>query len=215
MLTNAPEIDIVYDDADIVIINKPGGLLSIPGRGEDKQDCVTRRLQSLYPDMIEQPSVHRLDMYTSGLMIIAITREAHRDLSKQFQNRKVIKEYTALLEGLVTAESGEIHLPFRVDLDNRPYQIYDPVHGKMGSTIWQRLAYENKTTRILFSPLTGRTHQLRLHASHHLGLGCPIVGDSLYGSGKDGDQMMLHASHLVFTHPGTGQSMTFSSPPPF
>jgi tRNA pseudouridine32 synthase/23S rRNA pseudouridine746 synthase len=215
MLVNNYEIEILYNDADIVVINKPGGLLSVPGRGEDKQDCVTRRLQCLYPDMIEQPSVHRLDMYTSGLMVVAISREAHRNLSEQFQNRKVIKKYTALLEGLVSAENGEIHLPFRVDLDNRPYQIYDPVHGKMGSTSWQRLGYENNTTRILFTPFTGRTHQLRVHASHHLGLGCPIVGDSLYGSGNDGDQMMLHASHLVFTHPENGTSMIFDSPPPF
>lgn len=215
MLPDKIVIDILYKDADIVVINKPGGLLSVPGRGEDKQDCVTRRLQRMYPGMIEQPSVHRLDMYTSGLMVVAISREAHRNLSIQFQNRTVSKEYTALLEGLVTTESGEIHLPFRVDLDNRPYQVYDPVHGKMGSTIWQRLGFENKTTRIRFIPLTGRTHQLRVHASHHLGLGCPIVGDSLYGSGNDGDQMMLHASHLVFTHPDTNAIMTFNSPSPF
>ena len=112
-------------------------------------------------------------------------------------------------------EQGEIHLPFRVDLENRPHQIYDPVHGKMGSTVWQRLGHENGRTRVRFIPLTGRTHQLRLHASHPLGLGCPIVGDSLYGAGKDGDTMLLHACRLAFSHPATGQRLTFTSSPPF
>lgn len=215
MHTNSLDIHIVHDDEQFIVVNKPGGLLSVPGRGPEKQDCVVRRLQQIYPAMIEQPSVHRLDMYTSGLMVVAISSEVHRILSRQFETRKVHKEYTALLEGTVENPEGEIQLPFRLDPDNRPYQIYDPVHGKMGVTRWQRLGHENGRTRIRFIPLTGRTHQLRLHAANQRGLGCPIVGDSLYGSGNEGEQMMLHASYLSFTHPDTHEVVSFSSQPPF
>jgi tRNA pseudouridine32 synthase/23S rRNA pseudouridine746 synthase len=148
-------------------------------------------------------------------MVIAVTDEAHRHLNRQFEAREVLKEYTALLEGEVELTAGEIRLPFRLDPDNRPYQIHDPVHGKMGISRWRRLRHEAGRTRVLFMPLTGRTHQLRLHAAHRLGLGCPIVGDSLYGSGHDGEQMMLHASSLTFTHPVTGQGLSFFSRPPF
>lgn len=213
--TNNKHIQILYEDTSLVVITKPGGLLSVPGRGADKQDCVTTRLQALYPEMIAQPSVHRLDMYTSGLMVVAITKEAHRHLSIQFENRSVKKEYTAVLEGKPTGASGEIQLPFRVDLDNRPIQIHDPIHGKMGITFWQKIRCQNTRTRVKFTPITGRTHQLRVHAAHTLGLGCPIVGDSLYGSGKDGDQMMLHASYLEFSHPDTGHILNFTSAAPF
>jgi tRNA pseudouridine32 synthase/23S rRNA pseudouridine746 synthase len=209
------EIEIIHADPALIVVNKPGGLLSVPGRGPEKQDCVVRRLQHLYPAMIAQPSVHRLDMYTAGLMVIAVTDEAHRHLNRQFEAREVLKEYTALLEGEVELTAGEIRLPFRLDPDNRPYQIHDPVHGKMGISRWRRLRHEAGRTRVLFMPLTGRTHQLRLHAAHRLGLGCPIVGDSLYGSGHDGEQMMLHASSLTFTHPVTGQGLSFFSRPPF
>lgn len=208
-------IDILYHDMEIVVVNKPGGLLSVPGRGPDKQDCLSTRLRLRFPEMIDQPSVHRLDMYTTGLMVFAVSRNAHRHLSRQFSEREVKKEYTALLEGVVEEEHGEIHLPFRVDIDRRPYQIYDPVHGKMGSTIWHRVNHENGRTRIQFIPLTGRTHQLRLHAAHQLGLGCPIVGDHLYGTGREGDPMLLHASRLAFAHPATGVHLDFASPPPF
>lgn len=215
MPVNNPEIEIVYADPAFLVVNKPGGLLSVPGRGAGKQDCVVRRLQRLYPAMIAQPAVHRLDMYTSGLMVFAVTAEAHRHLNRQFEAREVQKEYTALLEGRVEQTAGEIRLPFRLDPDNRPYQIHDPVHGKMGISRWQLLGHENGRSRVLFLPLTGRTHQLRLHAAHQLGLGCPIVGDSLYGSGRDGEQMMLHASRLAFSHPVTSERLSFSSSPPF
>lgn len=208
-------VPVLYKDEALVVVEKPGGLLSVPGRGPEKQDCLARRLQCRFTEMIQQPAVHRLDMFTSGLMVIAITQEAHKKLSKQFEQRTVRKEYTAVVEGLVQEAKGEIHLPFRVDIDNRPYQIYDPVHGKMGITRWYRLAQNNQTTRIKFIPLTGRTHQLRVHAAHHLGLGCPIVGDSLYGSGSEGDPMLLHASYLAFSHPLTGENMEFMSPPDF
>ncbi|MGB3209175.1 MAG: RluA family pseudouridine synthase [Desulforhopalus sp.] len=217
MMKNQTDIEILYQDSEIVVTNKPGGLLSVPGRGPEKQDCVTGRLRRLFPNMIDQPAVHRLDMYTSGLMVFAITAETHRNLSGQFEKREVVKKYIAVVEGIICESGGEIHLPFRLDPDNRPLQIYDPTSGKMGSTQWRKIAAAENTTRIEFTPLTGRTHQLRVHAAHPrpTGLGAPIVGDSLYGFGKEGDQMMLHATFLQFTHPSTKSVINFSSTPPF
>jgi len=217
-MNRPPEkLAILYRDSEIVVVDKPGGLLAVPGRGADKQDCVASRLRSQFPEMIGQPAVHRLDMYTSGLMVFAVTAGAHRLLCGQFEKRAVVKKYLALVEGCIEQNSGEIHLPYRLDPNNRPRQIYDPVHGKMGSTSWQRLETSGSITRIEFSPLTGRTHQLRVHAAHPrpMGLGAPIVGDSLYGSGKEGDQMMLHASFLQFLHPRTSAQLAFVSAPPF
>lgn len=208
-------LTIHYHDDAIVVTDKPGGLLAVPGRGPARQDCLVSRLRRRFPEMIAQPAVHRLDMFTSGLMVLALTREAHRMLSKQFEERTVVKRYLAMLEGTVPGERGEIQLPFRLDPDNRPFQIYDPIHGKMGHTLWETLSVENGRTRVLFTPITGRTHQLRLHAAHHLGLGCPIVGDSLYGRGREGDRMLLHASVLEFDHPETGVRMRFASPAGF
>lgn len=215
MGTKTLQLKILYHDADIVIINKPGGLLSVPGRGADKQDCISKRLKEIFPDMIYQPAVHRLDMYTSGLMVFARTKEAHRKLSIQFEKHQVHKQYQALLEGIIEGDKGEIHLSFRLDLDNRPIQIYDPRHGKPGITRWTNLGIQSGKTRIEFTPLTGRTHQLRLHSAHPLGLGTPIIGDSLYGSGEDGDQMMLHATALQFLHPESKENICFKSLPPF
>jgi tRNA pseudouridine32 synthase/23S rRNA pseudouridine746 synthase len=211
------EIEIVYQDSEIVVINKPGGMLAVPGRGPEKQDCVAARLRRYFPNMIRQPAVHRLDMYTSGLMVFAVTTEAHRFLSGQFEQRKVVKKYIAVVEGILEEVGGEIHLPFRLDPDNRPLQIYDPVHGKMGITSWRKIKTTDTTTQVEFTPLTGRTHQLRVHAAHPrpMGLGAPIVGDSLYGSGKEGDQMMLHATLLRFAHPETTKTLEFKTVPPF
>ncbi len=208
-------VKILYQDTDIVVINKPGGLLAVPGRGPDKQDCVSTRLQQLFDQMIPQPAVHRLDMYTSGVMVYAMTAQVHRILSMQFEKRQVKKCYVALLDGLIQKDKGEIRLPFRLDLENRPLQIYDPEKGKMGVTLWQNLSIEKNRTRIAFTPLTGRTHQLRVHSAHPLGLGLPIAGDSLYGSGSDGDTMFLHATYLRFSHPTTNTPVEFHSPAPF
>jgi len=208
-------VKILYQDTDIVVINKPGGLLAVPGRGPDKLDCVATRLQQLFEQMIVQPAIHRLDMYTSGVMVYAITALAHRTLSMQFEKRQVKKRYVALLEGSINNDRGEIHLPFRLDPENRPLQVYDPQKGKMGVTLWEKIGHEEGTTRIAFTPLTGRTHQLRVHSAHPLGLGTPIVGDSLYGSGKDGDKMFLHATDLRFSHPTTNQPVEFHNPAPF
>lgn len=210
-----PDPVVIFRDAALLVVDKPAGLLAVPGRGPDKQDCVVARLRPLVPAMIAQPAVHRLDMATSGLMIIAVTAEAHRRLSRQFEAREVDKRYTALLDGIVAEREGEIRLPFRLDPDNRPYQIHDPIHGKLGITAWRRLAIEGERTRIVFTPLTGRTHQLRVHAAHRLGLGIPIVGDRLYGRGGEGERMMLHASFLGFMHPISGAAMAFESPAPF
>lgn len=208
-------MEIVFADEAIVVVGKPGGLLAVPGRGPDKQDCIAARLRHLFPAMIDQPAVHRLDMYTSGLMVFAVTAEAHKVLSRQFEDRLVDKRYMALVEGVVAGESGEIRLPFRLDPDNRPLQIYDPLHGKLGITRWQKVAVEGQYTRIIFTPFTGRTHQLRVHSAHPLGLAAPIVGDSLYGTGQDGDRMCLHATFLQFHHPLTGKALQFHSEPPF
>ena len=227
--------EIIYSDHHIVVINKPAGMLSIPGRGPERQDSAASRICSLFQDCIKQPSVHRLDMDTSGLMVFALTPEAHRNLSIQFQNSEVHKKYIAILEGLIGSTysnsksspvSGRIELKFRLNPANRPYQIYDPVNGKTGITIWKKLNESNGRTRVEFEPLTGRTHQLRLHSAHPYksdesgGLGCPIVGDRLYGSSNDeehekGIRMLLHASKLEFKHPETSDLMSFKSNPEF
>ncbi|RPH38649.1 MAG: RluA family pseudouridine synthase, partial [Desulfobulbaceae bacterium] len=156
--TNEPII--VFQDSALVVVVKPGGLLAVPGRGIEKQDCVVARIRRMLPEMIEQPAVHRLDMHTSGLMVLAVTQQAHRQLSRQFEQRQVDKRYIALLEGIISLQEGEIRLPFRLDPDNRPYQVYDPLQGKMGITRWRHLGTEDGRTRIEFTPLSGRTHQL-------------------------------------------------------
>lgn len=212
-----PQIDlpVIYKDPALAVVNKPGGLLSVPGRGPDKIDSVETRLKALFPGCINQPAVHRLDMDTSGLILLAFNTEAHGRLSKQFQERLVEKQYIALLDGRIGPSGGEIRLAFRLDPENRPYQKYDPELGKLGITRWEKIGIEDGKTRVLFHPLTGRTHQLRLHAAHERGLGCPVIGDRLYGNGQPGDPMCLHASSLRFTHPDTGIVLQFESPPPF
>jgi tRNA pseudouridine32 synthase/23S rRNA pseudouridine746 synthase len=215
------ELEILFTDSEIIVVNKPGNLLAVPGRGPDKQDCVVSRVKSLFPDSIAQPAVHRLDMATSGLMVLARTVQAHRNLSEQFARQQVKKKYIALLDGRVDGKQGKIVLKFRLDPDNRPWQVYDPVHGKTGISRWQCLKIsgpepdDRYVSRIAFRPLTGRTHQLRLHAAHPEGLGCPIIGDSLYGSGQQGDPMFLHAAELSFFHPQSKEWLTFTSTVPF
>ena len=209
------DLHIIHSDPSLVVVNKPGGLLAVPGRGPDRQNCIVNRARQHFPDMVAQPAVHRLDMQTSGLMLLARNSEAHRDLSRQFAQRLVRKRYIALLEGAIPSESGTIALSFRLDPENRPYQVYDPNNGKEGVTLWRKLAEEPAGTRVEFTPLTGRTHQLRLHAAHRLGLNAPIIGDSLYGNGRFGDKMFLHSAYLAFIHPVTGTLCAFFSEPPF
>lgn len=201
-----------------MVVDKPSGFLSVPGRGAEKVDSVAHRISASIPGCIEQPAVHRLDMDTSGLLVLALTREAHRNLSKQFQDRLTEKEYFALLDGELPEElgkSGTITLPFRLDIENRPYQIYDEAHGKMGTTHWRRVSIKEGITRMHFQPVTGRTHQLRVHSAHPKGLGLPILDDPLYGNGADPGKMKLHAAKLSFVHPVTGKQLTFNSPIPF
>ncbi len=209
------DLKIVAEYETFVVVEKPSGMLSIPGRGADKLDSVATRVRERYPDAIAQPTVHRLDMETSGLLVVALTKESHRNLSMQFQNRQVIKYYEALIEGEILAEEGRIELPFRLDIDNRPHQIYDEVYGKMGLTWWKRLGLENGRTRVEFIPLTGRTHQLRLHSSHEKGFGSPIEGDTLYGNGTTFFELKLHAKLLRFRSPESGELLNFESVVPF
>jgi len=215
MTKNELRIRLLYVDEEVIVVDKPAGLLSVPGRGPEMQDCVVNQVRDYFPDVIEQPAVHRLDMDTSGLMVLARNSRAHARLSEQFARRKVKKRYNAILEGEVAGDAGEIELAFRLDPDNRPHQVYDPVQGKVGITRWFKLAVHKGRTRVEFIPLTGRTHQLRLHAAHELGLGCPIVGDRLYGSRKPGERMLLHAQYLQFFHPATEKKQVFRSAVPF
>lgn len=213
-------LDIIYRDQHLVVVNKPAGLLSVPGRGPDKQDCIEARVKRLYPNCITQPAVHRLDMDTSGLLVLALDRQTHRELSKQFMNGEVSKQYVALLDGLVKEEAGTIELAFRLDPEHRPRQIHDPINGKIGITSWERIDVERGregrlVTRIRFTPLTGRTHQLRVHSAHPLGLGTSILGDRLYGTRIVDQRMALHACRICFTHPVTDEKLSFSSEPDF
>ena len=206
-------LDIIYQDSDVVVVNKPSGMLSIEGKGPDKQDCIASRVRSFFPSCISQPCIHRLDQATSGLMVLGLTKEAHDRLSLDFENRQVHKEYEALVDGLILEESGTIDLPIRLDVDNRPHQIVDPIQGKNAVTDWVRLSIDNlygqKVTRLRLIPKTGRTHQLRVHCAS--GLGHPILGDALYGSGQKEEvpRLMLQARSLSFNHPITGKLMSF------
>lgn len=217
-------LKIIYRDSDIVVVEKQSGLLSVPGRGEEKQDSVASRIRKLFPDCIAQPSVHRLDMETSGLMVLAFTKEAHKELSRQFEEKKVYKEYTALLDGKIHEQKGTLTLYFRLDVENRPHQIWDELHGKKALTEYEKLCEEEYTapngakrtvSRIKFVPHTGRTHQLRLASADIHGLKTPIIGDSLYGKCDEGERLMLHAKTLEFRHPSTGKRLRFESPEQF
>jgi len=208
-------LDIVYQDSSIVVVNKPSGMLSIEGKGPDKQDCIASRVRSFFPSCIAQPCIHRLDQATSGLMVLGLTEEAHRKLSMDFEQRNVHKEYEALVDGLILDDSGTIDLPMRLDVDNRPLQIVDSSLGKPALTEWQKLSIENhfgrKVTRLRLIPHTGRTHQLRVHCAY--GLEHPILGDALYGCSSGSDpsvpRLMLQARVLEFHHPVTGELMHF------
>lgn len=205
-------LEIIHRDADLVVVNKPSGLLSVPGRGPGRQDCVVTRLQALIPGCPAQPAAHRLDMDTSGLMVLGLTAASQRQLAMQFELRQVEKYYFAVLAGLIAGEAGQIELAFRLDPDNRPHQVHDPVNGKLGVTRWRKLGVRGDRTLVEFRPLTGRTHQLRVHAAHEKGLGCPIVGDRLYGTGTAPGQLQLQAAILGFDHPRTGQRLRFELP---
>lgn len=197
-------LQIVYEDAYLAVVNKPSGLRSVPG--VDIFDSVYSRLSSLLTDA-EPLMVHRLDMGTSGLLVVAKTAEVHKHLQQQFLDRKVSKRYTALLSKVIAETEGEIRLPLRPDPFNRPMQLVCFETGKKSSTRWRVVERTNGTTRIHFWPHTGRTHQLRMHAAHELGLNAPIVGDDLYGTADK--RLYLHAGELSFMHPVTREIMRF------
>lgn len=199
------ELETVYEDEHLLIINKPAEFMSVPGKFVI--DSVQERLKAQYPDSTGPMIVHRLDMSTSGIMIVTKSKEVHKVLQEQFKIRKVKKRYIALLDGLIENDVGYINLPLRVDLENRPYQIVCEEHGKSARTRYEVISRSEGRTRIHFYPITGRTHQLRVHASHHLGLNAPIVGDDLYGRREN--RLCLHAEAIWFVHPVSGDDMFF------
>ena len=199
--------EIIYQDDYLLAVNKPEALLSVPGLGEDKQDCVINRVLSDFPDA---RVVHRLDCYTSGIMLIALGIEVQRELNRQFRDREVDKSYEAVVHGRQEQQEGTMDLPMRCDIEDRPRQIIDFEQGKAAVTHWEVLSYENACTRLRLIPVTGRTHQLRLHCK---AMGYPIVGDRLYGD--EGEQlavrMQLHAKVIEFTHPDTQKRLRLQS----
>lgn len=205
------ELKIVYEDASIVIINKPAEFLSVPGKL--LHDSVYTRVKALYPKATGPLIVHRLDMSTSGLLVIAKDEETYKSLQRQFIKRTVKKRYVALLDGILEQTEGLIDLPLRVDLDDRPRQLVCYEHGKNAQTRWEVLSTNNNQTRVYFYPITGRTHQLRVHAAHQLGLKTPIVGDDLYGN--KAKRLYLHAESITFSHPQTGSLLTITEEAPF
>ena len=206
MLKNPAEgksIDIIYQDEYLVVINKPAEFLAVPGI--HIKDSVAERMKLQFPNATGPLVVHRLDMSTSGLMLIALTSEVYIDLQKQFIERKIHKEYEALLEGNLSQDKGEIRLPLRLDIDDRPRQLVCFKHGKSAHTNWEVIERKDGRTRVLFQPITGRTHQLRVHAAHSLGLNAPIVGDDLYGIMEN--RLHLHAAKIIFAHPVSKETM--------
>jgi tRNA pseudouridine32 synthase/23S rRNA pseudouridine746 synthase len=217
-------IAVVFQDDALLVVHKPAGLLSVPGRGADKQDCLSTRVQQQVPDAL---IVHRLDMATSGLMLMARSLAVQRTLSQAFSNRLVHKTYVAIVAGHLTAPGGglcndwsEINLPIAADWPRRPVRIIDPINGKPSLTRWRVMAHIGvfatvQSTRVELEPITGRTHQLRVHLQ---ALGHPILGDALYASDAvlaQSHRLLLHASNLRFAHPTSAQPMHFSCPPEF
>ena len=207
------ELEIVFEDEWLLVVNKPAGMLSVPGKAEDR-DSVYHRLKKKYPEATGPMIVHRLDMATSGLLLVAKTKKGHQDLQAQFANRSIKKRYVAVLDGIVLSErTGRIELPLCLNPLDRPRQIVSKEYGKEAITEYKIISESEKIidesersineprkyTRIVFYPLTGRTHQLRVHAAHPEGLGCPILGDELYG--KKADRLYLHAEYIEFRHP--------------
>ncbi|MEH2046176.1 RluA family pseudouridine synthase [Nostoc sp.] len=208
-------LPIIYEDEWLIAVNKPAGLLSVPGRYRDRQDSVLSRLRHLLPDGMALISVHRLDQETSGILLLARDRQTHRQLSQQFQQRQIHKVYEAILSGAVTVEQGKIDLPLWGDPENRPYQKVDWQHGKPSLTHFQVIAREGDYTRVEFTPLTGRTHQLRVHAADVQGLGITILGDRLYGCRAVTSWLHLHARELRFKHPQLEKTLHLQAITPF
>ena len=197
----------IYEDSSLLVIDKPAGLLTVPGKTDEPS--VESLLRKQYNEIF---MVHRLDQDPSGLMVVALTYEAYKNLQRQFLARTIFKKYIALVEGVVCG-SGTISLPLRPDIFDRPRQMVDAEHGKVAVTDYKVLAEEDGYTRVALTPHTGRTHQLRMHCAHVEGLGVPIMGDRLYG--KPAQRLYLHAAELAFNHPLTGERLQFTSAVPF
>ncbi len=202
---------IVHEDHEVLIVDKPHGLLSVPGKGEHLADCLLSRVKAAFPHAL---LVHRLDRDTSGVMVFALTPHAQRHLGLQFEKRQVRKVYVARVAGRVTEKSGTIDLPLIVDWPNRPKQKVDFENGKPAVTEWRLLRANEQESRLRLFPKTGRSHQLRVHC---LAIGHPILGDPFYavGPARDHPRLMLHAEGLRFRHPDGGRSVTFSVKTPF
>lgn len=198
-------LEVLHEDGQIVVLNKPAGLLSVPGRGSDMADCLLTRVQAAFPTAL---LVHRLDRDTSGVMIFAQTPHAQRDLSMQFEKRKTKKSYVARVDGVLSPKTGTVDFPLIVDWPNRPRQMVDHENGKASLTEWRVLKQDATETRVRLFPKTGRSHQLRVHM---LAMGHPILGDPLYAEGAAGDwpRLMLHSEELRVNHPENGKGMTF------
>lgn len=205
---------IVYQDMHLLALNKPAGLLAVPGRGEDKQDCLASRVQAEYPEALV---VHRLDMATSGLMLMARSETMQKQLSMMFEKRRIEKRYIAIVHGRLDNDQGEIDLPLITDWPNRPKQKVDHSTGKPALTSYQVLGYDHTsdTSRVELRPHTGRSHQLRVHMQ---AIGHPILGDCLYACGtvrQSFSRLALHAEDLRFTHPLTQHALKLRSATPF
>lgn len=205
------EATILHADHEILVVDKPAGLLTVPGRGPDKADCLINRLRGAFPTIL---LVHRLDLDTSGAVIFGLTPHAQRFLSREFEQRGTKKTYQARLWGQLSPDEGRVDLPLIVDWPNRPRQHVNHETGKPAQTDWRVMRHEGDTTRVRLFPITGRSHQLRVHM---MSLGHPILGDPLYATDAAGDfpRLMLHAETLRIRHPDSGRHMTFSAPVPF
>ena len=210
-LSEKQDLEIIYEDDALIVVHKPAEFLSVPGK--DIKDSVYTRIKEKYPSATGPLIVHRLDMSTSGVLLLTKTKEANKALQSQFINRTIKKRYVALLDGNLSKNSGKITLPLRVDLNDRPKQLVDFTYGKPAETDWKIINKENGKTRVHFYPITGRTHQLRMHAAHKNGLNTPIVGDDLYG--KKEKRLHLHAEFIEFLHPTTLKKMSFTVAPKF
>jgi tRNA pseudouridine32 synthase/23S rRNA pseudouridine746 synthase len=208
-----PYLDILFQDDDIVVLNKPAGLLSVPGREIKHRDSLALRVMRVWP---EACVVHRLDLATSGIIILAMRKSAQSHMGRQFQQKVINKTYYARVEGIIKQDSGLVDLPIRCDWDNRPRQIVDHEQGKQSQTEWQVIKREAHTTLVSLKPLTGRTHQLRVHMQ---AIGHPIVGDEFYatdfGIQFSPGRLALHAGSITLNHPSTDKRITFDCPPPF
>ncbi len=204
-------LEIIYEDEDIVVVNKPEGLLSVPGK--TKRASVLSIIQSQVQNLEGPIIVHRLDMATSGIMVLAKNTRAYHHLQQQFANKTVRKKYLAVLDGVLKSERGTISLPLRVDLDNRPHQMVCYDHGKEAITEFVFIERKGKRSKVAFYPITGRTHQLRVHAAHPKGLNMSIVGDDLYGIIDK--RLMLHAQEITFEHPTKNKEISLVTPDPF